>query len=175
MGFNLEIPKELSHLKIDKRGYPVPFFVSWINGEPEFRYLDAVRAKMIIDNKLCHICGKKLNKDFFYFISGPIGLQNRISSDAAMHKTCAEFSLRACPHLYLQKADRRDNDELGKAIGSMPSPVIREKPNTLFLIKSNKFKKVLHEGQTYLQYRPVSTEKYIYENGKLIKELLQSL
>lgn len=172
MGFNLEIPKELAHLKIDKRGYPVPYFVSWVDGEPEFRFMDAHRVKMIIERKVCHICGLKLPKDYFYFISGPIGLQNRISSDAAMHKVCAEFSLRACPHLYLQKSERRENDELGKIVGSNPSPVIKGKPNTLLLIKSDKWKQVKHDGQTYIQYRPVSSEKYIYENGKLIKALL---
>ena len=28
MAFNIEIPKELAHLKTDSRGYPVPYFVS---------------------------------------------------------------------------------------------------------------------------------------------------
>lgn len=172
MGLHIDIPKELAHLKIDKRGYPVPFFVSWINGDPEFRYLDKARIDMIIDNKVCHICGKKLHKDYCYFISGPLGYQNRISSDAGMHRVCAEFSLMACPHLYLQKAERRDNDELGKAIASAPSPVIRDKPSCLFLIKASKFKIVLHNGQKLLRYTPVSHELYTYENGRLQKEII---
>jgi hypothetical protein len=170
MGFNIEIPKELAHLKIDKRGYPVPFFVPWNNGEPDFRYMDAQRLYMIIDNKLCHICGKKLHKDYCYFISGPIGYQNRISSDAGMHRICAEFSLKACPHLYLQKAERRENDEVGKLINSKPSPIIKEKPSTLLLIKASKFKIVLYEGQKYLRYTPVSAETFHYVNGKLKKQ-----
>ena len=171
MALKIEIPKELSHLKLDDRGYPIPFFVSIINGKPEFRFMDHNRVKMIIENKLCHICGNKLYKDYHYFISGPLGLQNRISSDAAMHRVCAEFSLMACPHLYLQKAERRDNDELGKLVGSQPSPVVKEKPSVLFLVKSSKFKTIEHQGQTYIKYNPVSSELYTYVYGKLQKQI----
>lgn len=171
MAFNLEIPKELSHLKIDKRGYPIPYFVSWVNGEPEFRYMDHKRLMMIIEKKLCHICGIKLPKDYFYFISGPVGLQNKVSSDAAMHRICAEFSLKACPHLYLQKAERRENDDLGKHLNARPSPLIKEKPSELYLVKSSKFLLIEYEGHPYIRFTPVSSEKYIYENNKLIKSL----
>lgn len=168
MSFNLLIPKELSHLKIDSRGYPIPYFVSEINGKPEFRFIQPERLEMIISRKVCHICGKKLPDDFFYFISGPMGLQNRISTDAAMHRVCAEFSLRACPHMYLQRAERRDNDELAKTIDKERA-IIVDKPDTLFLVKCDKFKRINEEGRMYIRYRPVSTQKYVYENGKLVK------
>jgi hypothetical protein len=172
MGFNLEIPQQLSHLKIDSRGYPIPFFVTWIDGKPEFRFLDHKRQEMIIEKKLYHICGKKLNDDYNYFISGPIGFHNRISSDAAMHRVCAEFSLRACPHLYLQKADRRENDELAKEIIAKADDVlIKEKPQILILARASKFKPVKHNGNTYIRYTPVSFETFHYVNGKLEKKL----
>lgn len=168
MAFTLDIPKELSHLKIDSRGYPIPYFVSEINGKPEFRFIKPERLEMIIEKKLCHICGKKLPTDFFYFISGPVGLQNRVSTDAAMHRLCAEFSLRACPHLYLQKADRRDNDELAETIDKSQA-ILLDKPDTMFLVKCDKFKRIDEGGRMYIRYRPVATEKYIYEAGKLHK------
>lgn len=170
MGLNIEIPKELSHLKIDSRGYPVPYFVSWIDGKPEFRYLDPERLYMIFDRKVCHICGTKLPSDYVYFISGPMGLQNRISSDAGMHRVCAEFSLKACPHLYLQKAERRENDELGKEIASQPSVLIKEKPPVVILVKASKWKQAKHDGQIFLKYTPHSWEIFHYVNGKLEKQ-----
>lgn len=170
MGLNILIPKELQHLQVDERGYPIPYFVSWIDGKPEFRFIDHKRQEMIIERKVCHVCGLKLPKDYCYFISGPIGYQNRISSDAAMHRVCAEFSLRACPHLYLQKAERRENDELGKTLAARPSPVIKDKPSKLLLIKASKFKTVKHEGYTYIRYTPVAHETFIYVNGKLQKQ-----
>jgi hypothetical protein len=170
MALKFDIPKELAHLKIDERGYPVPYFVSWVDGKPEFRFLDHSRQEMIIEKGVCHICGKKLNKDYNYVISGPIGYQNRISSDAAMHRVCAEFSLKACPHLYLQKAERRENDELGKAVSALPSPVVKEKPSILLLVRISKYKTVKHGKATYLKYTPAFYETYHYVNNKLEKK-----
>lgn len=171
MALKFDIPKELSHLKIDERGYPIPYFVSWIDGKPEFRFLDHARQEMIIEKGVCHICGKKLNKDYNYVISGPIGYQNRVSSDAAMHRVCAEFSLRACPHLYLQKAERRENDELGKKVAELPSVVLKEKPSILLLVRISKYKTIVHQGATYLKYTPASYETYHYVNNKLEKQI----
>jgi hypothetical protein len=119
---------------------------------------------------VCHICGKKLPDDFFYFISGPMGLSNKISTDAPMHKLCAEFSLRACPHLYLQKAERRDNDPLAKTVAEDKLKHDPGKPDIVFLVKCDKYKIMIEDRRMYIRYRPVSTVKYIYENGKLIKE-----
>lgn len=169
MAFKLDIPKELSHLKIDERGYPIPYFVSFINGKTEFRFIDQQRLEMIISRKVCHICGKKLLAGAFYFIAGPVGLKNRISTDAAMHRVCAEFSLRACPHLYLKKADRRDNDTLGKIISSHETAIIMDKPNELYLVKCDKYTRIVEDQRPFIRYRPVSWEKYIYEDNKLVK------
>lgn len=169
MAFNLEIPKELSHLKIDERGYPIPYFVSEINGKPEFRFIRSERIEMIIERKVCHICGKNLPTDYVYFISGPMGLQNRISTDAAMHHVCAEFSLFACPHIYLQKSERRHTDELAKSAVDHHRGIIPEKPSTLYLVRCDKWKKIVVDGRTYLRFRPVSTVEYKYLDNKLTK------
>lgn len=169
MAFNLEIPKELSHLKIDSRGYPIPYFVSEINGKPEFRFLDHNRLQMIINRKVCHICGKKLPDNLFYFIAGPMGLENRISTDAGMHLLCAEFSLRACPHLFLQKAERRLNDPMAKIFTANNPNSILDKPDTLYLVRTDKIKRIFEDGRVYIRFRPVSAQKYVYENGKLVK------
>lgn len=169
MKFSLPIPKELAHLKTDDRGYPIPFFVSIIDGKPEFRFLKPERLQMIIDKKLCHICGKKLPTDYFYFLSGPQGLQNRVSTDAPMHRGCAEFSLFACPHLFLQKAERRDNDERAKMAHDPHKAMIMDKPDLIFLDKCNKVKQFMIDGRSYLRFFPVATQKYIYENNRLTK------
>ena len=172
MALKLEIPKELSHLKVDPRGYPIPFFVSYVDGKPEFRFLNTDRVLMIIDKKLCHICGKKLPKDYCYFIAGPLGLKNGISSDAGMHRVCAEFSLKACPHLFFQNADYRVNDELAKKYHRAAHPsLITTKPDILYLVKASKFKRVDEDNRYFIKYTPHSNEAYIYVNGKLEKEI----
>lgn len=164
----IEIPKSLSHLKVDPRGYVIHFFVPFVNGKPEFKLQDGKKFKLSTENSLCHICGKKLHKDFHYFVSGPMGLQNQVSSDAAMHRECAEYSLKVCPHLFYKKAER-------KIIESdlTPSAHILEKPEFLFLIKSSKYKVKLHPevGYPLIHYKAVSSEKYIYVDNKLQKEL----
>lgn len=169
MPFNLPIPKELAHLKLDSRGYPIPYFVSYRDGEPEFRIMDTNRLQMIVERKVCHICGKKLPSDYCYFIAGPMGLKNKISTDAGMHRVCAEFSMKACPHLYLQKAERRLNDALAKAAEAVNPFHLPDKPDTLYLVKVDKWKQTIEEGRPFIHFRPVATEKYTYVEGKLLK------
>lgn len=167
------IPKELSHLKIDERGYPIPFFVTNRNGKPDFVLLNTERQMQCVEKKLCPICGLKLYKDYSYVITGPLGLKNCMVTDPPMHRVCAEFSLRACPHMYFQKAERKetgvDRDAVQEAIHNL------DKPAVLFLVKIDKIKQRPHEGHVYLNFRPVSAEQYEYRNGLLTKvELLDS-
>jgi hypothetical protein len=161
---NAEVPHFLDHLKIDERGYPIPFFVPIVDGKPNFKFADLNKFNLCVEKHLCWICGKKLPKDYFYFIAGPVGLQNKVHSDPAMHKECAQFTLIACPHLFYQKAERKENEQ------QTPYQIL-QKPNCLFLVKSSKYKVIgdkLHPN--LVKYNVVSTEKYIYENNKLIKE-----
>lgn len=174
MALSLEIPDFLSHLKVDKRGYPIPFFITPVKeGDPDFRFIHPERIQMIVERKLCHICGKKLSKDYFYFISGPIGLKNRASSDAAMHRSCAEFSLFSCPHLFFEKASYRQNDEAGSKLAAASINTFHklEKPSEIILIKADKCTFVIEKNTKapIIRYRPVSMETYIYVDGRLQK------
>lgn len=165
-----QIPKELAHLKVDERGYPIPFFVTKRDGKPDFVLLNTKRQDDCIEGKLCPICGKKLYKDYQYVITGPIGLKNRYISDPPMHRICAEFSMQACPHMHFQKAERKDLadiavTQLNKDIHSLP------KPEILYLVKIHKYKKEPVNGtQQVIRFWPVSQEEWVYENGILIKK-----
>lgn len=168
---NKQIPKELSHLKIDERGYPIPFFVPKINGKYEFRFADAKKQRLCIEQKLCAICGKKLIDNLYFFITGPVGYQNRVVTDSAMHRICAEYSLEVCPYMHFEKADIRDRDPLYKSVQAINLPQL-PKPKELYLIKSDKFKSEPNpmNGGSIIRFRPVSYEVYIYENGILKKK-----
>src|SRR5438477_8655117 len=109
MKLPVPIPAEMSHLKLDDRGYPIPFFAPIIDDKPNFKYQDERKRDLCIDKRLCHVCGKKLAKDHCYFISGPLGYKNKVSTDAGMHLACAEFTLKVCPHLLYQEAERKEN------------------------------------------------------------------
>lgn len=163
-----EIPKCLSHLKVDERGYPIPFFVPMVEGKPQFLYMDKQKLDKAIDENLCHICGKKLHKDYHYFVSGPMGLQNKVSSDAAMHRDCAEFALAVCPHMLYKKSERK---AVNPNYSFNETPIMNEKPDFLYLIKSSKYKAKFYPefGYRLIHYNSVSAEKYIYVNNKLQK------
>lgn len=168
-----QIPDFLKHLKVDQRGYPIPFFVAYVNGKPDFRMLDPAKYKYCLEQNLCSICGKKHVPKNYFFITGPIGLANGVHSDCPMHRGCAEYSLQICPHLYFEKAKRNDRGELVKiAAETTGAAGIKEKPSELFLIRADKYKTIPgpHNG-ILIKFRPISNEKFIYNNGTLNKIL----
>ncbi len=167
------IPAFLSHLKVNDKGYPIPYFVGYVDGKPDFRLLDAKKQVACTNRSLCAICGKKLFKGAYYFICGPMGYTNKISTDPAMHRNCAEYSLNVCPHLHIQKTHRRESGL--EHLSAEQSVVMADKPTTLLLVKCDKFKRIPNPyapGLWLIQIRPASYETYVYENGLLVKSLM---
>ena len=88
----------IKRLPVDHRGYPVPWFVQWIDGKPDFRVMDGTKIVRAIQEKLCWVCGTQLGS-YKAFVIGPMCAVNRISAEPPSHRDCAEFSARACPFL----------------------------------------------------------------------------
>lgn len=103
----LEIPERVRKLPVDKRGYPVPWFVEWIDGAPEFRIMDATKYVRAIREKLCWVCGQRLGS-YLAFVVGPMCAVNRVSSEPPSHRECAEFAAIACPFLARPHMRRRE-------------------------------------------------------------------
>jgi hypothetical protein len=101
------LPHNMRDLPVDTRGYPVPFFVQWINGVPEFRLMNRGKMDRCVLLKLCWVCGKPLGNRLIAFTIGPMCAINRISSEPPQHPECAEFSAMACPFLPMPKMRRR--------------------------------------------------------------------
>jgi hypothetical protein len=165
MDKSIKIPDNLSHLKVEDRGYPVPFFVPIVEGKPNFKYASQKKQEICIAQSLCHICGNKLIKGSYFFITGPMGLENRTVTDPAMHKSCAEFALAVCPHMLYKKAERKVINEEHFDLHA------KNKPDELFLIKADKYESKYYPEYKHrlVHFRVVSTEKYIYINNKLQK------
>jgi len=102
------LPKFMAGLEVDKRGFPVPWFVEWIGGEPEFRSMDAKKMVRAINEKRCWVCGNKLYGEEVYVI-GPMCAVNAISSEPPSHRECARYSAMACPFLSKPQMVRREN------------------------------------------------------------------
>src|SRR6516162_9906742 len=91
------IPDRIKRLRVF-RGYPVPWFVPWLNHEPEFRCMTQEKMQLAIEQKRCWICGQKLGT-FMTFVVGPMCTVNRINAEPPSHKDCATFAVQACPFL----------------------------------------------------------------------------
>lgn len=101
------MPRSIAKLHRDSRGYPVPWFVAWVNGLPEFRCVAPGKIEAAIQRRLCWVCGEPLASSFA-FVIGPMCAVNRVSSEPPSHKECAVFSAKACPFLSKPKAQRRE-------------------------------------------------------------------
>jgi hypothetical protein len=105
----LEIPPRIQALPLDDKGRPVPWFVAWVDGKPEFRAMDFSKFVRAIKEKRCWVCGQFLGQRFT-FVIGPMCAINRISSEPPSHLDCAMFSAVGCPFLSKPHMVRREND-----------------------------------------------------------------
>ena len=165
MKLRVPIPKELSHLKLDVRGYPIPYFVPIFNGKPEFRFASPVKVMECAERHLCGICGKKLHKEAMYFIGGPMSFKNGVSTDAPMHRVCAEFSMAVCPYIFFEKTDRRADEEKGLVSYSH----LDDKPPLLVLMKTKKYRSIKEpiSNNHLFKFTAVKHWVYRYINGEL--------
>lgn len=104
-----KLPPKMAFLDIDDRGYPVPFFVAYIDGKPDFRISDPEKFTRCVQENLCWVCGGKLGR-YIAFVIGPMCSVNRVSSEPPQHRECAEWSVQGCPFLSMPKMVRREND-----------------------------------------------------------------
>ena len=101
------LPRKMRGLHIDKRGFPVPFFVAMINGEPDHRIVDPRAMQACLKLSRCWICGGALGA-FRSFVVGPMCAINRISSEPPSHLECAVYAAIACPFMTRPHAKRRE-------------------------------------------------------------------
>lgn len=102
-------PRFMQALPIDDRGYPVPWFVEWIDGRPEFRAMSAEKLRIAIKQNRCWICGGKLFRELI-FVIGPMCAVNRVSGEPPCHRECAQYAAVNCPFLSKPQMRRRSND-----------------------------------------------------------------
>ena len=105
---NIPLPSRMARRPVDRRGFPVPWFVAKINGEWDFR---AIRPDGMVEayrKRLCWLCGEKLGR-FMAFVIGPMCAINRVSSEPPSHRECAIYAVRACP--FLTKPNMRRNEK----------------------------------------------------------------
>src|SRR5438046_1182517 len=102
-----EPPAKMRALPVH-RGYPVPWFVAWVNGEPEFRAADGKKWALAVTKHYCWVCGQSLGR-YQTFVLGPMCGINRTSAEPPCHLECARYSAKNCPFLSKPHMTRREN------------------------------------------------------------------
>jgi hypothetical protein len=88
----------VARLPTDARGRPVPWFVAWIDGVPDFRIVARGKVAEAIQFNKCFICGDELGR-WLTFAVGPLCTINRTAPEPPAHKDCAAYAVQACPFL----------------------------------------------------------------------------
>lgn len=125
----LELPQRMAALPRDKVGRPVPWFVAFIDGVPDFRVIGEGKMRDAVRSSLCWVCGKAMGR-FAAFTIGPMCAVNRVSAEPPSHRECAVYSARACPFLSTPTMNRRDRN-LPEHVAPAGIPILRNPGVTL--------------------------------------------
>lgn len=139
------LPRYFHRLPIDDRGYPVPFFVAWIDGKPDFRVADGRSLSRCVKEKICWLCGQPLGRNLAWVI-GPMCAINRVSSEPPQHLECADFAARACPFLARPKAKRREANLPTEDISEAAGEGLRRNPGVALVWVARGFRIIRVDG-----------------------------
>lgn len=112
------------------RNLPVPWFVTWIDGKPDFRLIEPDRFVQAIRRELCWVCGQPMGR-FRAFTIGPMCAVNRVSGEPPSHRDCAIYSATNCPFLTNPRSVRRTSgipEEVAARMASPAGVMIRRNP-----------------------------------------------
>ena len=134
----MPLPARMGHLPVDRRGYPVPFFVKRVAGaEPDFRIIDEEAAGRALRAHLCWVCGGRAGRHLA-FVGGPRSEASGLYADLPSHLDCARFSAQACPFLSNPSARMRDGG-LPEDVGLLPAQS-GENPRVVAVVVTREFR-----------------------------------
>lgn len=103
----LDIPRRMQPLPRNKAGYVVPWFVAWIDGQPDFRVIRSGGIEEALRFQRCWLCGQHRGSNAA-FVIGPMCAVNRVTAEPPSHPDCAHYAARACPFLANPSMQRRE-------------------------------------------------------------------
>src|SRR3982750_2311957 len=137
---DIPLPARLARRPVSERGFPVPWFVSLIDGKWDFVNLDPNKIHEAYHRNLCWICGQPLGK-FKAFVIGPMCAINRVSSEPPSHRECAGYAVRACP--FLARPNMRRNEAAAMNNGeTVPGIMIQHNPGATLMWMTKTFKPI---------------------------------
>jgi len=145
----------IASLPVDERGYPVPFFVQWMEngkgvprgqGQPDFRIVDPESLKACVRESRCWVCGDQLGVHRAYVV-GPMCVINRTSAEPPSHVDCAEWSVQGCPFLSRPNMVRREDELTESAAGNVAGFMIKRNPGVTVLWKIRNHLRMFRDGK----------------------------
>ncbi len=124
-------------LPVDRRGFPVPWFVAKVDGEWDFRCIKPGGREDAYTKELCWVCGQRLGANKA-FVIGPMCAINRVTAEPPSHLECAEWSAKACP--FLTKPRMRRNEKDMPTEGTIPGVGIMRNPGVSLIWITRSFK-----------------------------------
>jgi len=140
----LVMPDRFLHLPINDQGFPIPYFVPYYDGKPEFRGFDPDKMRICVHHQRCWLCGEPLGK-FIVFVIGPMCAVNRVSAEPPSHYDCALYAAQACPFLAQPKM-RRNEKEMPEESRSPAGIMIRRNPGIALLWVTCNYKPFKADG-----------------------------
>jgi hypothetical protein len=140
----LVMPDRFRHLPINDQGFPIPYFVPYYDGKPEFRGFDPEKMRICVRHQRCWLCGEPLGK-FMVFVIGPMCAVNRVSAEPPSHYDCALYAAQACPFLAQPKM-RRNEKDMPEESRSPAGIMIRRNPGIALLWVTRNYKPFKADG-----------------------------
>lgn len=169
-----ELPCRMRSLRVDARGYPVPWFVDWIDGKPDFRAIKPGAVPEAIRFQKCWICGGRMGR-YGAFVIGPMCTVNRISSEPPAHRDCAEFAAKACPFLVRPGAKRREAN-LPHEKKEAPGNMLLHNPGVAAVWISDRWKPIrVPDGILFDVGKPVEIRWYREGRPATSSEILEGI
>lgn len=127
--------------------------------------MDPTKQFLCVTQGLCMICGQDLIRNDYWYITGPLGRKNKMCSDPAMHRECATYSLKVCPHMHFEKTDRTTKEDEAPT-----SIIIHEKPPLVHLIQATRYT-LFRQGEYIISNFDgiIHEEQWHYVDGVLVR------
>lgn len=140
------MPERIAALPRDGRGYPVPWFVPVIDGKPDMQLLDERKQLRAIKERRCAVCGEPVGY-WIAFITGPLGVANRVVNDPGMHEECARYAIAVCPFIARAGARRaaKHHPDSERAIGGVDA-----RPDRMALYVTRSYRAISPDGRNVL-------------------------
>lgn len=171
---DIPMPARIAALPRDKHGHPVPWFVAWIDGKPDFRVIAPGRIEDALRFETCWICGQHRGA-VAAFVIGPMCAITRTAPEPPSHRDCAIYAARACPFL-AHPAMRRRETGIPDGYGDPAGITIRRNPGAALVWTTRTWHPYrVHNGLLFNVGNPIETLWYAQGRDATRAEVLASI